>query len=484
MSRVVNRAKTIQNHCLSRRIDKLLVITHNLMFYPGFASRKSQEERAAKHCRFNPAGLNPALQEELNVRKTMFIVTLLLLVASVGNAQQQDTWETLTECLQATGAPYYVPTTISRRELAKNEIEVPAPTDGCIEMLLPDRQMKQGFARVKQGDILVVDRVTQRVLRLGKCKNHAFSWTPIPPPPPPPSTVTAEPERVEEPVIVLPTPPPAPEPVPEIESPPEPKPEEVEEPATEAVGVQFQIGAGVLAGRLNRDFTYPDPSRGDVPQRHRLVTPVLMARADQSSNAGFFGSLVMSFRGSLSTAEFQDIRGVWNTKRRDTDNSRDKVFQITGGYKLPISETISVGPKVSFERWCVSCEKYFAQNTSTETRLTYQTLGIGAEAVGSSDWQNLIVRFEGIYGLKGNRNKWTEQHFSGPPAIDFPRVEDNEQGAKLHRIGASADARIYRIIRGFASVSWLQWNSTRPVAHPAQEHTKLLGLMFGIRLGN
>ncbi|MBI4049745.1 MAG: hypothetical protein HY395_02960 [Candidatus Doudnabacteria bacterium] len=332
-----------------------------------------------------------------------------------------------------------------------------------------------------KGTKVAVDELDRDLFDFGSpngavCGNARVFSIPVNIPPPP--------AVIEEPALMIELPPRPEPPAPRVRRPrplpPLPPPVAVRE---KEEGIIYQIGTGIIAGPVKTTYEYPDPNRGNVPQRHKMFAPVLTAQVDQSSQGGFFGSLTTSFAGSAWGMKLQDITGAWSGKSRDDDDSRDKLLRLSGGYKFPLGDVVSVGVGLSYDRFCL-CEKYFAQNTNTVTKRSYRTLGLSVEATAATESRGLVVRVEGTLGLTGKREKWTKQNYQGPPPIDFPRIVDQRESAKLHRLGAEADIRIAGPVRGFVGVSWSRWDSKRPIAHPAQEHTRIFGLTFGIRLGN
>ncbi|MEO8065739.1 MAG: hypothetical protein ABI643_02695 [Candidatus Doudnabacteria bacterium] len=416
------------------------------------------------------------------MRKLVLSVVFMLTSVGIASAQTPvDSWKTAAECVAAPEAPFYRPSVVTPRRLGKNEIIRGHPTGGCFEMKLPDRMNKRGFVRIEQGREFVYNFTTRKILRLAECNNDVFEFSPfltkeVAPAPAikgDKGDTGKQGDKGDKGDKGEPGAPAIPTTVSDETSPATTKP---------IVGV----GIGYVFGSVNTDFTYPDPKRGDVPQKHKFAAPVLTVRVDQSAHKGAFGSVTASFLGNTSDQLYQDLQGNWLSKKRDSDTSRDKLLQIRGGYKLAVGDVLSIGVSLDFDRTCF-CETYFAQNTTTVTERSFQTYGVGVEASGStkSDDHRLTVRAGGTLGLGGSRDKWTTQHYNGDtktPAIDFPKVTDEQEQAKLNRLGADVDVQAIGRVHVFANVSWSHYKSVRPTSHTAHESTSSMATIVGVKV--
>lgn len=123
-------------------------------------------------------------------RKTTVLLTLFLALGfSKVEGQIAIHWETVEECIAATGAPMYYPANPSPKPLGTNEIVVGLPDPSCVEMDLPEAMGGRGWVRTETGRRFVANRLTGQVLRLVECNNNVYDVVPIPPvtlaPPPP-----------------------------------------------------------------------------------------------------------------------------------------------------------------------------------------------------------------------------------------------------------------------------------------------------------
>ena len=249
-------------------------------------------------------------------------------------------------------------------------------------------------------------------------------------------------------------------------------------------GVIFDASVGYLYAPIRTEYSYSNPSSGDVPQKHNFAAPIISARFDQSRHSGVYASAMTTFLGLDTEQVYQDLQGNWLGKKRDSDTSRDKMLSVNAGYKFPVGDIVSVGAGMGFDYTCL-CEKYFAQNTDSQTERSFKTLGVAVEASGSSNNGRLTVHAGGTFGLWGQRNKWTQQVYQGPPVINFPKVTDAQQDAKLNRVSGEVEIRVAGPVHVFANVGWSRWNSNRPgpASNPATENTSATTFVAGIRIG-
>lgn len=390
---------------------------------------------------------------------------------------------------------YYAPSDFS---LVKYKDYLPAATearlegDWCIVITTTNGPRP---VLIKDGTIAGFDK-DGKILYLKPCYNPAFggvpmtpSNQPITPLPPPPAPVQ---------FVPLP-PPPAPIPVPQPPPPPAekverrvytPTPEAPAPPpvhrhvAADEGGMSASVGIGYTVGSVNTDYTYPNPSSGDVPQRHNFKSPVLMFRFDQAERHGLFleGSAAM-FGGSATNQEYQDLTGVWLTKNRTTDNGQDTSLEVKAGYKVGLGDVMSVGASINYNRLRLA-ESYNAQNTDTRNERSFTGFGIGVEgtAASRSESHKVLVRVAATFGLSGTRDKWTTQTYNGPPVIVFPKVTDDQQTAKMNAVSAMVDFQAMGPIHLFGNYQWSGWSSNRPTSNMATtEHTKSSGFTFGVR---
>ncbi len=123
------------------------------------------------------------------------VVTLSVPVAAQATSEPAPVaWMTKEECFRAPAStPTYVPFLHSKKHpesgIDKNkEIVLGLPADGCIEADFPDL-LKGKYAKAAKGDPMVweFDRKTGKVgklLRMAKCNNDVYSFTPFPVAPP------------------------------------------------------------------------------------------------------------------------------------------------------------------------------------------------------------------------------------------------------------------------------------------------------------
>ncbi|MBI2355833.1 MAG: hypothetical protein HYV13_01330 [Candidatus Doudnabacteria bacterium] len=422
---------------------------------------------------------------------TIAMLVFLLGLASSGIVSAQtlpDRFSSRAECLAALKSGRYrayVPSflTLKREPTAGEEVR-PLEANACMRMhIVGTRRLWV----VQMAGTEFIFRAGQPVARYD-CGNEVYETAYLPepvairlPPPPPPPTQTF-------------TPPPA---IPELPPLPPvrrfPLPPTYQEPPDEDEDLEFvwDISPGVIGGPVRGDFRYPDPRRGDAPWRHRFFASVIKARAEMLTpdhNAGFFASLITTFSGEASKPEFQNIRGEWNRKRREADDSRDKFTDVKFGVKLPVGNIVSVGVGADYNRICF-CQLYLAQNARSEDRRRFSTWGLGVEAVGATEGRGLVARAGGVLGLAGDRRRSFKQFYHSPPAIDFPPVTDPKEDAKRHELAASVELGIAFganeadpafVLKPFLGVTWSNWKSFRPNTHPATEFTTLLGWNGGL----
>lgn len=132
--------------------------------------------------------------------KKLFTALLFtpLLAASAMMASEtpavKDHWDTSGECVAASDAPFYYPSTKSNRTLGSSYAERGHPTGGCFHMELPDRFVKGGWGWVRIGK----DRPMAYNWRTGTydylwwCVNKIDGFVPFPPEAGPPGKPGAD----------------------------------------------------------------------------------------------------------------------------------------------------------------------------------------------------------------------------------------------------------------------------------------------------
>jgi hypothetical protein len=337
---------------------------------------------------------------------------------------------------------------------------------------------KQSFIQDHCGNLVALENVVVTFQPIAPPAPPVAAPTPVPDPEP----IVREAAPQPEPRAELPLPPRPPAPAePTIAPVPEPVPVPVQVAEVENGGPSFMVGVGLIVGSFRTEYDFPDPKKGNVPQHHSFKAPVIVARFDQSPSQGVFVAAMFTIGGSTSNMKFDTSTESGVVKKRDEENSRDEIMRLKAGYKFPVGDVLSIGVSINFDRQCL-CEKYVAQNTDTTTKRTIKTTGIGIEASGSTDSEDhkVTVRVGGTIGIAGNRTKWTEQVYHGPPPINFPRVEDTKEDAKMNALEGEVDVQVAGPVSIFANARWNSVKSIRPVAHTAGEKTSSKSAMVGV----
>ncbi len=239
-------------------------------------------------------------------------------------------------------------------------------------------------------------------------------------------------------------------------------------------GLVLTFGVEYTVGRFGQEYTDPIPDRGDVPQRHPFSILSPYVRVDQSRTEGLFLKGAMSAAGSDGTMEFQAIDG-WNAKRRDQDNSKDKMTKVVGGYKFPLSDNLSVGPYLGYSRWCV-CESYTAQGANTVTQLVFSGVVVGGELAGNVRNRTTIT-VSGEFGPSLQRKSWTHQTYG---SINFPRVDHPEEKAKSFGFRAALEQQLVGGLHATGAFDYLGVSSVRPENFAAKEKTSRNAITIGV----
>lgn len=240
-------------------------------------------------------------------------------------------------------------------------------------------------------------------------------------------------------------------------------------------GLVLTFGVEYIFGHVGQEYTDPIPDRGDVPQRHSFAAIVPVIKVEESRNSGWFVSAAISALGTTSAKEFQDVTGAWNVKKRDSDKTRDKVTKVVGGYKLPISDNVSVAPYVGYSRWCV-CESYTGQGATTTTQLSFSGVVLGGELAGNVG-DRATVTVNGEFGPSLKRESWTHQTY---PGITFPRVDHPDEKGKSFGFRAAVEARIAGPLHATAAFDYLGVSSVRPENFAAKEKTSRNSISIGV----
>lgn len=124
------------------------------------------------------------------MKRILVFVLVLGGFATLANAQPLpsaqprvlvDHWELGADCVTSADAPFYKPSILTKKKLAKNEAIRGIPYSGCFEMDLPDRIGGKGFVKIAAGTLGVYNTETGELLRLAECNNTIYASIPFEP---------------------------------------------------------------------------------------------------------------------------------------------------------------------------------------------------------------------------------------------------------------------------------------------------------------